>query len=194
MMIQFDTLGHINIVVDDIEEATEFYRELFGAVPIQDFPHFRNNGFAKSAGFLSEPEQVDVTVRFLQLPTKEGVMIELMQYFTPVGRVIVHYKKPNDMNCLGHIAFRIKNIDAAFNHVKNIKGVRFISDSEQYKPYKIDNIKSDEFTFFDKKLEEDPAEKKKVRDIVGNIRFFYIVDKYGIQWELEEGHSDIGSE
>lgn len=192
-MIQFDTLGHINIVVDDIEEATEFYRELFGAVPIQDFPHFRNSGFAKSAGFLSHPEQVDVTVRFLQLPTKEGVMIELMQYFTPVGRVIEQYKKPNDMNCLGHIAFRIKNIDAAFNHVKNIKGVRFISDSEQYKPYKIDNIKTEDFIFFDKKLEGDSAEKQKVRDIVGNIRFFYIVDKYGIQWELEEGHSDIGS-
>ena len=160
-MIQFDTLGHINIVVDDIEEATEFYRELFGAVPIQDFPHFRNNGFAKSAGFLSEPEQVDVTVRFLQLPTKEGVMIELMQYFTPVGRVIEQYKKPNDMNCLGHIAFRIKNIDAAFNHVKNIKGVRFISDSEQYKPDKIDNIKTEEFIFFDKKLEEILPKRKK---------------------------------
>jgi methylmalonyl-CoA/ethylmalonyl-CoA epimerase len=64
-------------------------------------------------------------------------MIELMQYFNPLGRVIEHYKKPNDMNCLGHIAFRIKNIDEAFNHVKNIKGVRFISDSEQYKPYKM---------------------------------------------------------
>jgi catechol 2,3-dioxygenase-like lactoylglutathione lyase family enzyme len=136
-MIQFDTLGHINTVVDDIEEATEFYSELFGAVPIQDFPHFKNNGVAKSAGFLSDPEQVDVTVRFLQLPTKEGVMIELMQYFNPLGRVIEHYNKPNDMNCLGHIAFRIKNIDEAFNHVKNIKGVRFISDSEQYKPYKM---------------------------------------------------------
>ena len=121
-------------------------------------------------------------------------MIELMQYFNPLGRVIEHYKKPNDMNCLGHIAFRIKNIDEAFNHVKNIKDVRFISDSEQYKPYKIDNIKTEDFIFFDKKLEADPAEKEKVRDIIGKIRFFYIVDKYGIQWELEEGHSDIGSD
>lgn len=193
-MIQFDTFGHISIVVDNIEEATEFYRELFGAVPIQDFPHFKNNGFAKSAGFMNDPEQIDVTVRFLQLPTKEGVIIELMQYFNLLGRVIKHYKKTNDMNCLGHIAFRIKNIDEAFNHVKNIKGIRFISDSEQYKPYKIDNIKPEEFIFFDKKLEEDPAEKEKVCEIIGKIRFFYIVDKYGIQWELEEGHSDIGSD
>ena len=193
-MIQFDTLGHINVVVNDIEEATEFYRDLFGAVPIQDFPHFKNNGFAKSAGFLSDPDHVDVTVRFLQLPTKEGVMIELMQYFQPTGQVVEHYKKPNDMNCLGHIAFRIKNIDEAFMHVKNIKGVRLISDSEQYKPYKIDNIKPQEFSFFDKKLESDPVEKEKVCGIIGKIRFFYIVDKYGIQWEFEEGHTDIGSD
>ncbi len=76
-MIEFDTLGHINIVVDNIEEATEFYKKLLCAVPIQDFPHLKNVGFAKSAGFLSNPEEVEVTVRFLRLPTKEGVIIEL---------------------------------------------------------------------------------------------------------------------
>ena len=39
-----------------------------------------------------------------------------------------------------------------------------------------------------------PAEKEKVCGIIGKIRFFYIVDKYGIQWEFEEGHTDIGSD
>ena len=75
-MIQYDTLGHINIIVDDVERATEFYVRALGAVPMQDFPHFRNIGFAKSAGFLEHPENVDVTIRFLRLPTPDGVFIE----------------------------------------------------------------------------------------------------------------------
>ncbi len=193
-MIEFDTLGHINIVVDNIEEASGFYQELFGAVPMQDFPHLKNNGFAKSAGFLSRPDEVDVTVRFLQLPTKEGVIIELMEYHNPQGKYIEHYKRPNDRNCLGHVAFRVKNIDEAFEHVRNTEGVRFINDSDEYKAFKMDKIKPEEFIFFDEKLESDPGEKENVCEIIGNIRYFYIVDKYGIQWELEAGHTDIGSD
>jgi maltose O-acetyltransferase len=72
--------------------------------------------------------------------------------------------------------------------------VRLINDSDKYKPYKIDKIKPSEFIFFDDKFESDPAQKDKVCEIVGNIRYFYIVDKYGIQWELEAGHTDIGSD
>ena len=33
-MIELDSLGHINLVVDDIEEATEFYVKLFNAIQI----------------------------------------------------------------------------------------------------------------------------------------------------------------
>jgi len=50
-MIQFDTLGHISIVVDDIEEATEFYRELFGAVPIRIFRILGIAGSQNQPGF-----------------------------------------------------------------------------------------------------------------------------------------------
>jgi hypothetical protein len=25
------------------------------------------------------------------------------------------------------------------------------------------------------------------------FRFFYAIDRYGIQWEFEEGHADIGT-
>jgi methylmalonyl-CoA/ethylmalonyl-CoA epimerase len=86
----------------------------------------------------------------------------------------------------------VKNIDKAFNHVKSQEGVRLISDSPDYFPYKIDDITVDEFSFFDESLENDFNEKEKARSIVGNIRYFYFIDKYGVQWEFEEGHSDIG--
>ncbi|HEY5705442.1 MAG TPA: VOC family protein [Chthoniobacterales bacterium] len=51
-MFSFDSLGHINVVVPDIEEATRFYKTLFDASVEQTFPHFKNVGFARSAGFL----------------------------------------------------------------------------------------------------------------------------------------------
>jgi len=34
--------------------------------------------------------------------------------------------------------------------------------------------------------------KNEVVDVIGGIRYFYFIDKYGIQWEFEEGHTDIG--
>jgi methylmalonyl-CoA/ethylmalonyl-CoA epimerase len=50
-MFSFDSLGHINVVVPDLEEATRFYQKLFDASVEQTFPHFKNVGFARSAGF-----------------------------------------------------------------------------------------------------------------------------------------------
>ena len=192
-MIQYDSLGHINIVVDNIERATEFYAEAFGAVPVQDFPHFRNVGFAKSAGFLGTPENVDVTIRFLGLPTRDGIFIELMEYHNPTGVVCCEAKVAHGMGCVGHIALRVKNIDEAFDHLKAIDGVRMINEAPEYMPFKIDYIRPDEFRFYDEKMEKSVEEKEKVCKIIGSIRYFYFLDPYGVQWELEQGHTDIGS-
>ena len=106
-MINFVSLGHICINVDNIDEATEFYKELFGAVPIQDFPNFKNKGFAKAAGFLNHPEKVEVTIRFIQLPTQGGIFLELMQYYVPVGKYVPNYKEAADRNLVAHIALRV---------------------------------------------------------------------------------------
>ena len=193
-MIQYDTLGHINIVVDDIERATDFYRNALGAEPMQDFPHFKNVGFAKSAGFLDAPEAVDVSIRFLKLPTKEGVFIELMEYHEPAGVACCECKATNDRGCVGHIALRVTNIDEAFEHLKSFDGVRMINESPEYRPFRIDDITPDQFRFFDDELESNAAGKQGVCEIVGSIRYFYFLDPYGVQWELEQGHTDIGKE
>jgi maltose O-acetyltransferase len=34
--------------------------------------------------------------------------------------------------------------------------------------------------------------KQKAADILGNTKYFYFIDKYGLQWEFEQGHTDIG--
>ena len=193
-MIKFDTLGHINIVVDNIEEATAFYQKAFNALPLQEFPHFRNLGFAKSAGFLEEPEKLDVSIRFLKLPTKEGLILELMEYHTPSPEVCCAEKKTNGTGCVGHISIKVTNIDEAFEYLKSIDGVRMIHSSNEYRPFVIDKISPDEFHFFDKNLEKNIDEKQNICEIIGSIQYFYFLDPYGIQWELEQGHSDMGTD
>lgn len=193
-MIEFESLGHINIVVDDMERATAFYGQAFGAVPLQDFPHFRNVGFARSAGFMEKPEEVDVTIRFLRLPTPEGLILELMEYHQPPGLVCSQDKVAHGLGCVGHIALRVRNIDETFAHLRATEGIRMMHPSPDYQPFKIDAIEPDEFKFFDETLEQNAAEKQNVCRIVGSIRYFYVIDPYGVQWEFEHGHTDIGSE
>lgn len=192
--MKFLGLGHVSIVVEDIEIASEFYIRVFGAIPQQNFPHFKNVGFAKSAGFLTCHDDVNVTIRFLEIPGTP-VFLELMQYHYPVGDVVnVNMnKKANDIGGVGHICLKVDDVDMAFDFIKNQKDIVLINSSDGYKPCKIDNITPDKFMFFDEIKESDISEKKSVCKVIGEIKYFYFIDKHGIQWEFEQGHSDIGS-
>ncbi len=182
-------LGHINIVVDEINEATEFYKKLFGAVPFQEFPHFKNRGFALSAGFLEDPESVEASIRFLKIPGCP-LVLELMEYHNPAGSKTELPKSVADQGGVRHVALSIEGIDEAFQFVKQICGVNLINSSKNYFPHNIDNIYPDEFHFFDRDLEADSEAKEEVCSMVGTIRYFYFTDRYGVQWELEQGHND----
>ena len=47
-----------------------------------------------------------------------------------------------------------------------------------------------------KQLEKDMKEmderKQQTAKILSEVRYFYFIDKYGLQWEFEQGHTDIG--
>ena len=94
-MIDIVGFGHINITVDCIEKATDFYERILGAKPIQFFPKFKNIGFAKSAGFLKKPEEVEVSINFLKIPNTD-IYLELMCYHSPAGSQQVINSNPND--------------------------------------------------------------------------------------------------
>ncbi|MBQ5849261.1 MAG: hypothetical protein IIW54_00345 [Lachnospiraceae bacterium] len=47
---------------------------------------------------------------------------------------------------------------------------------------------------FDEELETDVKAKDNVVAIISNTKYFYFIDKYGVQWEFEEGHTDIGND
>jgi methylmalonyl-CoA/ethylmalonyl-CoA epimerase len=193
-MFSFDSLGHINVVVTDLEEATRFYQELFGASVEQTFPHFKNVGFARSAGFLEDAESVDVSIRFLKFSFKrsEGLFLELFVFHCPPGRQEIMPRKTNDVGGPRHVCLRVTNIDEVFAHVKSITGVHLINESPEYRPYFISPIKPRAIELPEASRATDEA-KEAICEIVKRIRFFYPIDRYGIEWEFEEGHADIGT-
>ena len=48
--------------------------------------------------------------------------------------------------------------------------------------------------FCDPMLECDMAKKREVVDCIGQTKYFYFRDKYGVQWEFEQGHTDVGND
>lgn len=192
-VVNFVGMGHINIVVDDIDKGIEFYSKLFSAIPYQIFRDFSNVGFSKAAGFMEKPEKVKLHIAFLDIPDT-GLTLELMQYVTPatVNRVVRN--DVSDIAGVRHVALKVQDIESAFNYVSSVEGIRLINENIAYKPYKIDDITHADFLFFDEELETDVNAKDNVVAIISNTKYFYFIDKYGVQWEFEEGHTDVGND
>lgn len=41
-------------------------------------------------------------------------------------------------------------------------------------------------------MKEMDERKHQTAKILSEVRYFYFIDKYGLQWEFEQGHTDIG--
>jgi len=157
-------ISHLNIIVEDIEYATEFYGRTLGFVQafnergIMDYPGLTRDTFARDAGFLDGKVLVDI--RFLKHPTA-GLYIELMKYHTPAGSQEVIYRKTNDRGGIRHVALEVSDAGKVFNYLKKQPDIRMINESADYGP---------------------PEELSPV-----TIKFFYWLDPWGVQWEMEQG-------
>lgn len=156
-------LSHINIIVDDVARATEFYRKTLGFEIAEnddgpmDYQNVTMDTFARNAGFLDESVTVDV--RFLKHPSA-GILLELMHYHTPVGKQLAT-PNTNDQGGVRHIALEVENIHDTFEYLSSIEGVQMINPSKNYGPPEL--------------LTPFP------------ISFFYWIDPWGVQWEMECG-------
>lgn len=157
-------LSHVNVVVDDIERATEFYERTLGFEigtndrGRMDYPKVTQENFARNAGFMNEPVQVHV--RFLRHPAM-GMFLELMCYESPKGLQECSKHNTNDLGGPRHIAFEVSNATSFFYFLKSQPDVELINASKDYGP---------------------PEELSP-----SMIKFFYWRDPWGVQWEIEEG-------
>lgn len=189
---EFIGISHVCVIVDDIMTAFDYYKRILGAIPDQCIPHYRNHGFFEAAGFIEDAEQCDISIGFLTVPGA-GLTIEIMEYHQPKGRREPMIFKANDVSGARHVALKVRNIEEAFTYIKQQPDTQLINTSPEYKVYQISHTEPEEFYYFNPEREVDTEEKKAAADILGQIKYFYFIDKYGLQWEFEQGHTDIGS-
>src|SRR5207245_1654081 len=120
------------------------------------------------------------------LPVPAPVFLELMQYHSPKGSDVVPSFKTHDMGGPRHICLRVENVMEAFEHLKGCKGIRMINESADYRPSKLDDVLPRQFRLFDPQLEANKEAKEKLARSASNTRFFYVIDPYGVQWEIEQ--------
>ncbi|MGB3210365.1 MAG: VOC family protein [Desulforhopalus sp.] len=157
--------SHINVVVPCVEEAMEFYQRVLGFEQAfdkdgtkMDYDDVEMEPFALDAGIMDG--KVNVDVRFLKHPQAE-IYLELMAYTMPKGDAhLPRQPRTFDMGGPRHLALEVSNCNEVFEFLRGQEGVTMINPDKKYRPVKLDGFP---------------------------ITFFYWIDKYGIQWEMEEG-------
>lgn len=151
-------ISHINVVVDNVEEATTFYAHTLGfeqaknTEGLMDYPELSMPEFSHNAGYSGE---LLVHIRFLK-HSQVGVFLELMKYDLPQG-VARSAGNPFDRGGVRHIALEARDIVAFYKHLSECEGV---IDLPANPPIKLENTE---------------------------LAFFYWTDKYQVRWEIESG-------
>jgi len=158
-------LSHVNVAVPSVDEAAEYYKRILGFEQaydddgqIMDYPGVEMKSFALDAGIMDG--KVNVDVRFIRHP-QAYIYLELMAYHIPKGKADIPAQPSTyDMGGPRHIAMEVSNCKEVFAYLSQQEGVTMINPSKDYYPLKLDGFP---------------------------ITFFYWIDRYGIQWEMEQG-------
>jgi catechol 2,3-dioxygenase-like lactoylglutathione lyase family enzyme len=116
-------IDHINIVVQDLESAKNF---------------FLNLGFTVVRQGTLEGEWVDRVVRLPQVKAEYIALaipqtqtnLELLKFYTPEGKEDPQISMPNQIG-FRHMALQVKDIESAVLDLKK-KGITFFSDLQIY--------------------------------------------------------------
>jgi len=162
-------ISHLNIVVNDIDIAAKFYQDVLGFERAanhdgpMDYADITAGSFARNTGFADGKIQLDL--RFLKHP-EVGIHIELMRYHYPKGDQHIQIKRLNDLGGVRHIAMAVEDASRAYEFICAKKtfyaqqGLPIIIVAQDHPP---------------EQLTPWP------------YKFFYWIDPWGLQWEMEEG-------
>ncbi len=189
-MIEFIGFSHLSIIVDNLDEAMDFYKRIFNAKPFQRWNCKNNKGVGYIVGCFDTPEKVDISLGFVRIPDS-SVVLELQEYHYPESTNEVTFAKVNDLGGIRHVSLLVKDSPAAFDFLKNQEGILQINESEKEKcaSFQISNVNPDDVLFYDDELENDKEAKQRKCDQFSETFTFYCIDKYGVQWEFEQGDS-----
>ena len=76
--------------------------------------------------------------------------------------------------------------------IQSMPDTQLINTTDAYRVYQISETQPSEVRFFDQAPGETDERNMETAKILGRVRYFYFIDRYGLQWEFEQGHTDIG--
>jgi catechol 2,3-dioxygenase-like lactoylglutathione lyase family enzyme len=153
-------ISHINVVVNDsVDIGAAYYKEILGfeRASNKDGPMDYRN--ITNNGFCVDAgfDTCRVDIIFLKHPII-NLYLELFYYYEPVGDLDIVLKKTNDAGGIRHVALEVSDAVNTYNQLK---------------------AKDHQGTFITK---DTPIPLTPFP-----YTFFYWIDKYGVQWEFEQG-------
>lgn len=116
-------IDHANIVVSDLETATDFFSRLGFSVAHQ--------GYLQGEWISSIVNLPDVNASYVQLTLpNSSVNIELIQSATPLSPATEPGNMPNTIG-IRHLAFEVEDIETLVADLKK-EGVQFFGDIQTY--------------------------------------------------------------
>lgn len=126
--IQCVDLAHVHIIVDDIDYASEFYREVLDFVEMQSHDNLANPGLARYYGWFGNVDDFRVSLRFLTWPDAltiklvkvrirgiyDGSNAQMPTQFEP--RLTAGFSQYFSTGT-GALSVRVKDLDATFAHL-----------------------------------------------------------------------------
>lgn len=121
MTIEFVDLAQVHVVVDDIDAASSFYREVLGMIEMQSHRDLSNAGLAAYYGYRGDPEGFKVSLRFMFIPevvTIKLVQVNVSDYRGPIdpkyGDGISKDQMIYGRRGVGPLSIVVKDLDAAY--------------------------------------------------------------------------------
>ena len=186
----FSGVSCICIMVDDVNEAFQYYERLLGAVSREYFPYWRNKGFFKGMGFIKEAGESEVSVGTMDVPGT-GLTLTLMRFHYPEGRKTPVMFKANDMSGARFVSLETENLEEAFAYISSQPDVRMINQSGEYRVTQYSVTRPFDFLCFDWEMEGNFDKKQEEAERISARRFFHFIDKYGLQWEFVQNRKEL---
>lgn len=184
--IKYIDFQHLHIIVDDLEAASAFYRNVMDMVEMQTHERIVNQGLAAYYG-VSNPEDFVVSLRFMAIP---GVLtLKLIKIESPFYGSVVPEKVSGTYNKSGlsHISIAVEDLNSTYDHflayARNYNSkhkIKLVSHPVFLSPLSPHEISASENSVL-------RGQDEILQDILETFQDrakFQMEDPYGVKWEF----------
>jgi len=185
-------LAHFHVIVEDLDEASAFYREVLDFVEMQSHHDLENRGLAMYYGIVDDPERFRVSLRFMAWPGVLTMKLVKVDYAPYKER-----RLPDEVQAFlsgeywrtgsGPVSVVVADLDATYQHLLKFATdyesrfrVKLLSEPVFLSPLLPHQIGTTKHSVLrgHREILDDLAEKFPQR------AKFQMIDPFGVRWEF----------